>query len=108
MSDGLHQVGFPKTNISIDEKRVICLCGSLGHGERGGMGKGVARTYDKAVICIVWIESALPKEGIIGVVLWQPLDFIQFKIPLRYPQTLVRTPYAKDGYSDFKSNRKVR
>src|SRR6266496_4828923 len=60
LPDGLHQVGFAKTDTAINEQRVVCARGRLGYGESGSMRNFIVRTDHERFERVPWIE---PRHG---------------------------------------------
>ena len=57
MPYGMHQMGLSKTYASVYEKRIVSLCGRLGHRYAGSMCEPVAVTYYECIKRVFRIKT---------------------------------------------------
>ncbi len=56
MANRLHQMGLAHSDAAIEEERIVCLAGSRGDGESGGMGELVSAANDEAAEGVTRVE----------------------------------------------------
>ena len=60
LADGVEQVGFAEADAAVEKKWIIGFAGSLGDGQRGGVGKIVVIADDKGFERVLGIKTDFP------------------------------------------------